>query len=512
MSGRWRLIVLGILLAGPVLFLAGYGAYQLWLSNWWAWLWWPLAACFTMAYLLAWRWQKQRRLLRVDFVTSSHWTPRDQQAWQLVIKRAEAGSQLTAEQLSNVNHYVTTAQELALELARFYNPKAADPLSSLTIPEILAVIELAAHDLAELIDRFLPAGHLLTVDNWRQAKQATDWYRTASDLSWLISALFSPINTSVRYLASQVGMAQPWQKVQQHFLLWFYTAYVQRMGTYLIEVNSGRLRIGATRYRQLREQTQTGGEAAADAEVKAESVPKVTLALLGQAKVGKSSVINALLGEQQAAVDVVQPTADCTSYALQPPDIGSRLELLDTVGYGHEGPGVDQLRATEAAARQADLLLLVLHARNPARQADEGVLQGLRAFFTAHPDLKMPPVLGVLTHIDLLSPALEWAPPYDWQQPYRPKEQEIDQAVAAVREQLGSYVAGVVPVCTAAGKIYGVQEWLLPAITELLGEARAVALLRCLRAEADAGKVRKLLAQLLAASKEAAKILLTRPR
>ncbi len=34
-------------------------------------------------------------------------------------------------------------------------------------------------------------------------------------------------------------------------LVWFYTAYVHRLGTYLIELNSGRLRIGAVRYREL---------------------------------------------------------------------------------------------------------------------------------------------------------------------------------------------------------------------------------------------------------------------
>ena len=41
---------------------------------------------------------------------------------------------------------------------------------------------------------------------------------------------------------------------------------------------------------------------------------------------------------------------------------------------------------------------------------------------------------------------------------------------------------------------------------ELLDEARAVALLRCLKAEADARKIRKVFGQLLAAGKEGLKI------
>src|SRR5262249_30050866 len=103
--------------------------------------------------------------------------------------------------------------------------------------------------------------------------------------------------------------------------------------------------------------------------------------------------------------------------------------------------------------------------------------------------------------IDLLSPAMEWAPPYDWQQPVRPKEEQIQQAHATVREQLSPYLVGCVPVCTAPGKVYGIEEWFLPTVVELLDEARGVALLRCLRAEADTGKVRRILRQLLSAGR-----------
>ncbi|HKI34407.1 MAG TPA: hypothetical protein VKA46_21310, partial [Gemmataceae bacterium] len=91
----------------------------------------------------------------------------------------------------------------------------------------------------------------------------------------------------------------------------------------------------------------------------------------------------------------------------------------------HAGPKEDQLKATREAAQHSDLLLLVLHARNPARQADLSMLQRLSVWFAARPDLKMPRVLAVLTHIDLLSPAMDWSPPYNWEQPQRPKEISI---------------------------------------------------------------------------------------
>src|SRR5262249_2048311 len=146
--------------------------------------------------------------------------------------------------------------------------------------------------------------------------------------------------------------------------------------------------------------------------------------------------------------------------------------------------------------------LLVLNARDPARQPDLDLLTDLRKWFAARPHLKMPRILAVVTHIDLLSPAMDWSPPYDWLHPKRPKEKNIAEMLSVVRDQLGAFLVGVVPVCTAEGKVYGIQEALLPRLAEQLDEASAVAMLRCLHAEADARKIRKVFDQLLQAGKQ----------
>ena len=125
----------------------------------------------------------------------------------------------------------------------------------------------------------------------------------------------------------------------------------------------------------------------------------------------------------------------------------------------------------------------------------------LHDFFARRADLRRPPILAVLTHIDLLSPALEWSPPYNWQQPHRLKEQQIHEAIEAVRQQLGSLLDGIIPACTAEGKVYGVREWLLPALSGVLDQAHAVAFLHCINAETDSRKVRKIFHQLLSAAK-----------
>jgi hypothetical protein len=66
----------------------------------------------------------------------------------------------------------------------------------------------------------------------------------------------------------------------------------------------------------------------------------------------------------------------------------------------------------------------------------------------------------------------------------------------------------VVPICTLTGKTTGVEEDFLPALAGLLDEVHAVAFLRCLIAEIDAEKVRKVFYQLLAVGKEGLKLVL----
>lgn len=499
---RWRILVVLALVAVPVAFLAAAGSYFLWERGLALWVWWPLMAFLALGYLLGAYWQRKQMLLRpVELTPPAHATERDRRAWELVEARAKAAPQLGSDTLSDPQHYLAVAQEMAKELAAHYNPRTDDLIGALTVPEILAVIELAAHDLGEMVDHYLPGGHLLTVRDWQRAKKAADWYQAGTNVYWAIAAVFSPVNTAVRYAASRVGLSTPLKMLQQNLVVWFYTAYLQRLGTYLIELYSGRLRVGARRWRELVMGEKAPRPAIAEDAKEVPEARQVTLTLMGQVKAGKSSLINALLGERKAVTDVLPATAQVQRYRLSPEGVDAEMVLLDTVGYGHEGPKQDQLEATREAARQSDLLLLVVQARNPARQPDVTMLRSLREWFGSHPELKMPAVVAVMTHIDLLSPSMEWAPPYDWQHPQRPKEKSIHDALAAVREQLGEDVAAVVPVCTAPGKVYGIEEALLPAVMARLDEAHAVELLRCLHAEADARKVRKVFDQLLAVGK-----------
>src|SRR5262249_60428216 len=131
------------------------------------------------------------------------------------LARVNAAADLPSDKLSEVAFYLQTAQDMAQELAHFYHPGAEDPVSSLTVPEVLAVIELASHDLGDLVEKHLPGGHLLTIRDWKRARHMTKLYEVGSNIYWAVSVLFHPLETGMRSLASRAGIAEPRKRLQQ---------------------------------------------------------------------------------------------------------------------------------------------------------------------------------------------------------------------------------------------------------------------------------------------------------
>jgi predicted GTPase len=508
---HWRTVVLFSLLALPIAVFVGVGAVALWRLGWWWWLWWLLPLCWGTAYLLARWWRNTWVPLPPHPATGErHWTPRDDAALAIVERQQDAVRDVSAERLTDPQLYYQTAMDLALEIARHYHPQAKDPIGALTVTEILAVTHLACEDLEKLIQDYVPASHMLTVDQWRTLSKAPRWFRTLGNVSWAVAVLLHPTNIA-RYAASRLTMDSATKQVQANVLGWFYVTFVRRVGFYLIEMNSGRLRGGAQRYRELIRQLEiddsTGqtaakpgrDEPATEESEAAKTSVSVTIAMMGQVKAGKSSLVNALLGEQAAATDILPLTSKVQRFQLDlSPNVPQQLVLLDTPGYREQAIASGDRREYEEAFRQADLILLVMNATNPARQADLRVLERMETWFSQDLRRRPPPVIGVLTHIDLLRPASEWSPPYRWQNPTSLKEQSISSAVAYHAELLGQYLAGIVPVCSdvRGDRVDGVHESLLPIMTALLDEARACSLLRALHRDVDSGRVQRVFQQL----------------
>src|SRR5262249_24255113 len=296
-------------------------------------------------WVLAWYWQRNRTLLRPpDFEAPPHWTERDKGAWKRVEVRAEQAAKVPMDKLSEPAFYLEPAKEMAKQLAEYYHPGAMDPIDNMTVPELLAVAELAAGDMWELVEDHLPGGHLLTIRDWKRSRQLVDYYQTGSNIYWVISALFNPVQTGLRYIASKYGVGQPLQMLQQNLFAWFYVAFIHRLGRSLIDLNSARLRVGAARYRELITQLDrrleqqesvaekvVAGPFPVDAKATAdpvEQIGQVTITILGQVKAGKSSLVNALLGEQRARTGVAPTTDGIERYEPLAPRVPTKLALL----------------------------------------------------------------------------------------------------------------------------------------------------------------------------------------
>ncbi|WP_174555692.1 ribosome biogenesis GTPase Der [Nocardia flavorosea] len=117
---------------------------------------------------------------------------------------------------------------------------------------------------------------------------------------------------------------------------------------------------------------------AGDPEV-ADQAPMPTLAVVGRPNVGKSTLVNRILGRREAVVeDVPGVTRDRVSYEAS--WAGRRFWVQDTGGWEPDAKGLQQsvARQAELAMNTADAILLVVDAVVGATAGDEAAVKALR--------------------------------------------------------------------------------------------------------------------------------------
>jgi predicted GTPase len=493
-----------VLFVGPVVAYIGFGA--LWLAAQpgplpvrGQWLYvatsvWILAG---VAFaILANRWTKsQRELLPpLDWDAPHTFSPFDRQAWQLVEQEAGQGDTISLEALSVIDTYIETALRLARRLAAHYHPLSADPIEHVPVVDGLTAMQLAAEDLAAMC-REVPGGDMITPAHWKRAVQAAGYLQKASDLYTYLLPIFQPVTGLVR-LGTQKLMVQPaWKNMQQNLMRWFYRAFVNRLGTHLIELYSGRLAIGAEQYRRL---TRRGTKTAPIEE----TPPALVIAVAGAKDAGKSRLLGAVT-RVVAGSDLAAVRARLTAAGLDE-ELADRLktaEWVEVPSYtGRLGEESARDRATRRTAVEdaieADLIVLVHDLASDAAGADTKFLEAWRTWYAANPGLETPSVVAVVTGADRPEVGDDgWHPPYDWSRGRGAREAAVRAGVETLRAALGPLVADIVPVGLGTEPPYGVSEHLLPALAALLHRAERVALIHHLRRASARSKARRLIAQ-----------------
>ncbi|GGF44219.1 ribosome biogenesis GTPase Der [Williamsia phyllosphaerae] len=109
------------------------------------------------------------------------------------------------------------------------------------------------------------------------------------------------------------------------------------------------------------------------------AVPMPTIAIVGRPNVGKSTLVNRILGRREAVVeDIPGVTRDRVSYSAN--WSGRRFLVQDTGGWEPDAKGMQQsiARQAEHAMKTADAVVLVVDATVGATSTDEAVAKVLR--------------------------------------------------------------------------------------------------------------------------------------
>lgn len=441
--------------------------------------------------VLSRRWTQAQRdqLLPVDWEVPRTFTPLDRAAWDLVQQEAEAADTLPAAAFNDFDTYIDTGRRLARRLAAHYQPLSTDPIEHVPVVDMLTALQLAAEDLAEMC-RQVPGGDMFTPAHLKRAMQAAGWINRANEIYTLLMPIFQPVAGLPRLVAQKMMVQPAWKGMQENVFRWFFRAFVNRLGTHLIELYSGRLAIGATMYRRLTRRMSARSSAGGSA---GEPGP-MRIAVAGRRDVGKTALLAALQPACNGDLSAVRARLSAAGFDAALTDRLRTAEFVEVPGYtasvGKESARDRQTRRDAvAAAAEADLLLLVVDGRVEETAADVRFVEAWEEWFATNPAREQPPGLAVLNHADdLLAAGEAWEPPYEWVQGRRPLEAAVRTQVARLRGVLPPVISDIVPVALRPERPYGVVERLLPDLAALLHRVERVALLRHLHSVAASSK------------------------
>ncbi len=495
MLRNWRAWVLGVLLVGPVLAYVGFGALWLmehgWLFGAGA-LW--IASGIVFAVLAA-RWTRaQRELLPpLDWDAPHTFSQFDRESWTLVEDEAERGDALGMRALSEFDTYIDTGRRLARRLAERYHPLTTDPFENVPFVELLTALELAAEDLDHLC-RQVPGGDLITAAHYKKAVQVAGYIQKANDIYSYLLPIIRPLSGLVR-LGTQQWMVKPaWKDMQQNLLRAFFRAYVDRLGTHLIELYSGRLAIGAEQYRRL-----TRKSARATHEIGGE-MATLTVAVGGARDAGKTRLIEVLGQARSGEPTLVKARLKSLGLDVALLDRLKTARWVEIPGYMVTPTGEtarDRATRHEAVeqAVESDLLILVIDGRRASHADDIAFAQAWDRWYVEHPGLETPPALVIVTAVDSPEYGSDWKPPYNWAKGQSAREAAVRARLDALRAALPPTFTEIVAVGLPAASPFGIVEHVLPTLATLMHRAERAALNRHLHHNSARSKARRLISQ-----------------
>ncbi|NER46513.1 MAG: GTPase family protein [Symploca sp. SIO1A3] len=375
-------------------------------------------------------------------------------------------------------------QELIVAIAQVYHPEVKYPLLNIYLPEAYGLLRGTVDELDLWMQKLSPALSQVTVG---QAYQGYEVYRklepSARKLlrvwNWA-QWLLNPAAAAAKAM-SRGSSQQATEQLLVNLSQLFREAALRNLCQQAVAlygdspIPTSEFSVATPTLPTAKTQTLQDILAQAQPPEVVERKP-VNILLVGRTGSGKSSLINTLFEADLSAVDVLPSTDQIQNYHWQNPT-GEMLTLWDTPGYEQVNRGALRELVLDYATN-ADLLLLVTPALDPALQMDVDFLQDLKA------EVADLPTIAIVTQVDRLRPIREWQPPYNWQWGERPKEMAIRGATEYRAELLEAFCEQTLPIVTAdlqTGRVPWGVEALSLNLVEAIAPAKQLRLARFLR-------------------------------
>ena len=418
---------------------------------------------------------------------SKTWPPAGENAWGEV-DRLAARVEADMPPLNDANAWAALFYDVLNTVARHFHPESKRPALEVPVSQAMRIAVLVARDLRTDWQAKVPGAERITLHH---VYRALDWAPAVTKFSgraWNLVRLGRFAFDPIRAVAAEAGslFAGGWGDLAAELPALAAGYCVRQTGRYAIDLYSGQLDMDETAISTV------------------DAARPLRIIVLGQAKAGKSSLINAIFGSVRAATDVLPCTDAITPYVLQREGLPHAI-LYDTIGFGGASGEPTEARLNEEL-EQCDVVIAVTSAATAARESDRKLLDEARLRLQRRARRAAPPIVVALSHIDTVRPIAQWSPPYDLSGGQSAKERNIRDAQLAVARDLQVAAGRVVPVCLREGQVYNVEEGLLPTIVEVMPEAERAKLLRILMEERGAQQREELKRLLLKAGVAAAEL------
>ncbi|MCC5979599.1 MAG: 50S ribosome-binding GTPase [Salinarimonas sp.] len=329
-----------------------------------------------------------------------------------------------------------------------------------TLPEALLLIDRVALRYREFLRSHVPFSDQLSMRSvhWLWSRQ--DQARTAWKYGYLayrgLRLAFNPPVGVLRELerAATAGLQD---RLSDQVVRDAQAILLEEVAQAAVDLYSGRLKFSDAELIEI----QLGSELR-DRRSLARPDDPVRIIVVGQISAGKSTLINALAGDEKAETDLAPTTDTLTAHEMEIDDIPCRL--IDTMGLD----GSSRVhKALTAEILEADMVLWVLRANRPGRAVDIALRDAVMAAFAEDPARRIPPIIPLATAVDMLLP--DW--PYTENRLPEAAQRVIGRMITALRADFAGPLGDRPPIPVCARPPSWNLDTLHNAIAAQLGDA-----------------------------------------